>query len=131
MGVAYKGGTNTYHSFSDNIGSLSSNYSLSNGYFGTKGESKDNKVRNISSSEPQVTAKDFYDKAAHGGIETPIYDKNGNIKGKTTQLKDGTIITYRPVSSSDGTPAVDISITKTDPNGKVKTQKIHFVKEKD
>lgn len=45
-------------------------------------------------------------------------------------MSDGTIITYREVSSSDASPAVDINIKKsTNPSG-VKSQKIHFIKKK-
>ena len=40
-----------------------------------------------------------------------------------------TIVSYRKVSSSDGTPAVDINIKKSKESGGVKQQKIHFVKE--
>ncbi|MCF0106641.1 MAG: hypothetical protein HUJ53_07765 [Holdemanella sp.] len=44
---------------------------------------------------------------------------------------DGTIITYREVSSSDGSPAVDINIKKSTDSSGVKSQKIHFVKKKE
>ncbi|MDD7281664.1 MAG: hypothetical protein PUH10_06710 [Erysipelotrichaceae bacterium] len=65
-------------------------------------------------------------KFTNGGIESKI---NGG-KSKITQMSDGTIITYREVSSSDGSPAVDINIKKsTNPSG-VKSQKIHFIKKK-
>lgn len=40
-----------------------------------------------------------------------------------------TIVSYRKVSSSDITPAVDINIKKSKESGGVKQQKIHFVKE--
>lgn len=46
-------------------------------------------------------------------------------------MKDGTFITYRPVSSSDKSPAVSIEISSVDPkSGQIKTQKIHFIKER-
>ena len=45
-------------------------------------------------------------------------------------MNDGSIISWRDVSSSDGTPAVEINIEQSTSNGGVKQQKIHFVKEK-
>lgn len=42
-------------------------------------------------------------------------------------LRDGTTVSIREVSSSDGSPAVEIRISSP---GRVKTQKINFVKEK-
>lgn len=44
-------------------------------------------------------------------------------------MSDGTIINWRPVSSSDGTPAVDIDVQYSDEHGNLVTQRIHFVKE--
>ena len=51
-----------------------------------------------------------------------------NGKGYQTALKDGTIISFRAISSSDGTPVVEINIRKSNTHGDVKRQKIHFVK---
>ena len=129
MGLSYKGGANHYHSISENVPGLTKDYPLSNGYFGTKGDSKDNSIRHIESSDPAATAKTFYDKASHGGIEEDILDRKGNLKGATTKMADGTIITWREVSSSDGFPAIDINIKHSYDSGGLKGQKIHFVKE--
>ena len=52
-----------------------------------------------------------------------------NGKGTIAKLADGTIVSYRKVSSSDVTSAVDINIKKSKESGGVKQQKIHFVKE--
>ncbi len=41
------------------------------------------------------------------------------------RMRDGTIITYRRYSNSDGTPVVELSLVGA-PG--VKNQKIHFVK---
>ncbi len=122
MGTSvYKGGTIKHHSISDNINSLKSNYKYSNGYFGDKGQGRDF-TRNISSTDPIKTAVDFYDKASFGGIETT------HSKGKYTKLSDGTIMSYREISSSDGSPVVEINIRQSANNAGVKYQKIHFVK---
>ena len=69
-------------------------------------------------------AKDFYEKLTYGAIEKSL----PNGKGKIAKLKDGTIITYREISSSDGSPAVDINIKKSTNSNGVKQQKIHFTK---
>ena len=131
MGTCYKGGTDHYHSIAENLPELKAQYPYKDGYFGTKGDSSSNsKVRHIESKDPVQTAREFYDKATHGGIETTIYDKRGNDIGQKTSLQDGSIITWRNVSSSDGTPAVDINIEKSSNSGGIKQQKIHFVKEK-
>lgn len=54
--------------------------------------------------------------------------KLSNGKGKVTKMRDGSIISYRPISSSDGSPAIDINIRKSRNSGGIKQQKIHFVK---
>lgn len=123
MGHGYKGDTGHHHSITENLSSLTSSYDYHNGYFGEKGQGRDF-VRNISSADPVKTAQDFYDKAAHGGIERPMT----NGKGHYTKMKDGPILSFREVSSSDGTPAVEINIKKSTDHGGIKYQKIHFVK---
>ena len=123
MGHGYKGDTGHHHSITENLGSLTAKYDYSNGYFGEQGKGR-SFVRNISSDDPANTAKDFYDTAAHGGIEGAMY----NGKGYVTKMKDGTILSYREVSSSDGSPTVEINIRQSDDHGDIKYQKIHFVK---
>ncbi len=103
MGHGYKGNTGYHHSITENLPSLISEYDYHNGYFGDKGKGRDF-VRNIKSDDPVKTAQAFYDKAAHGGIEHQM--ENG--KGVYAKMKDGSILSYREVSSSDGTPAVEI-----------------------
>ena len=105
MGHGYKGDTGHHHSITENLGSLTAKYDYSNGYFGEQGKGR-SFVRNISSDDPASTAKDFYDTAAHGGIEGAM----DNGKGYVTKMKDGTILSYR------------------DDHGDIKYQKIHFVK---
>lgn len=125
----YKGGSSRYRSISDNLGSLKASYSFKNGYFGIKGQGRSS-TRNIISNDPVTTAKDFYDKAAYGGAEKPIYNtKTGDIIGQTTSLADGSVISWRNVSSSDGSPAVEINIKRSSDAAGIKQQKIHFVKE--
>ena len=128
MGLGYKGDTGHHHSISENVSDLSKDYPVKNGFFGTPGNTSDNYVRHIESSDPASTAKDFYDRLAHGGKESDILDKSGNKKGATTKMADGTVVTWREISYSDGSPAVDINIKKSTDSGGLKTQKIHFVK---
>lgn len=121
-GTKYKGGATHHHTISENISLVSSRYPLNDGYFGDKGENSGK--RHILSDDPVATARDFYDKIGYGGVETNIPNKNGFI----SKLKDGSVITWRETSNSDGTPAVDINVKKSTDDGGIKYQKIHFMK---
>ncbi len=123
MGRGFKGDTGHHHTISENLPSLTSHFSFHNGYFGEKGEGT-HFVRVIKSDDPVSTAKDFYNKIAYGGLEY----KMSNGKGVFTKMRDGSILSFREVSSSDGSPAVDINISKSNDHGGIKQQKIHFVK---
>lgn len=79
---------------------------------------------NVFSIDNLKTANDFYDKIACGGKEQKV---NDNMR--ITRMADGTVITMRKVSHSDGTPVVDINIRNNTHTGGVKDQKIHFVLE--
>lgn len=98
---------------------MSNDYPLtSNGYFGEKGKN----VRIIKTPTPETTSSDFYMKLGWGGKTEQL--KNGH--GTRTTLDDGTIIVHRLITSTKGSPAVDIKVihAKT-----VKSQKVHFIKE--
>lgn len=122
MGLGYKGGALSYYSISDNVSEVSKTFPLKNGYFGNAGNNS--KVRIIYSEDPNKTGKTFYDQIAYGGIESPL----ANGKGYKTNMADGTIITFRPTTSSDNNPGVDINIAKSNAHGDLKQQKIHFEK---
>ena len=69
----------------------------------------------------------FINRISAGYVKiTAIPYRDGGKKGCVATLKDGTKITIRKKSSSDGSPAVDINIVSP---GRVKPHKIHFVKE--
>ena len=121
----FKGGSPAYRGIASNLPALQSKYDYSNGYFGKKGQGGTS-TRNITSNNPLKAAKEFYDQSTFGGIERIL----NNGKGVRTDMADGTIITYRERSSSDGSPAVDINIRKSLDSGGIKEQKIHFVKGK-
>ena len=120
--AGFSGGTSLHHSLGDNLGLLTSEFPLRNDFFGSKGQGKG--IRHIDSDDPITTARDFYMRATRGGIEKPL----PNGRGVMTKLSDGTVITMRLISSSDGTPAVDINISKSVDSANVKQQKIHFIR---
>lgn len=125
MGTSYKGNTKYYRSIGQNVMIVASKYDYSGGRFGVNSPSTGNQTRNIASSDNLATAKDFYDKIALGGIEKSY--KNGKMK--ITKMADGTTITMRETSTSDGTPVVEINIKGSTHTGGIKNQKIHFVEE--
>ena len=69
----YKGGTSHHHSIKENLNDLSHRFDYRNGFFGTPGNNNSKSVRHIASINPIDTAKEFYNTAAHGGIEQPIF----------------------------------------------------------
>ena len=74
--------------------------------------------------DPLGTAKEFFNLATKNSVlKTNL--PNGN--GIKAEMKDNTIITIRPVSSSpDRSPAINISNKIP---GRIKDQKIHFIKD--
>lgn len=126
MGTAYKGNTKYYRSIGQNVMIVANKYHYENGRFGVNSKSTGNQTRNIFAGDPLSTAKDFYDKLALGGIEKSIH-KNG-VEIHFTKMADGTIVTMRKTSTSDGTPVVEINISGSNHTGGIQKQKIHFVK---
>ena len=124
MGTTYKGNAQYFRSIGQNIMVTSNKYGFNNGFFGKNSKHGSDRIRNIFSTNNLSTAYDFYDKIACGGIEKII---NSNMR--ITRMADGTVITMREVSHSDGTPAVDINIKQSKHSGGVESQKIHFVQE--
>ena len=120
----YKGNTTHYHSIGQNVMVTAKTYPIRNGYFGIKSPSTGNKTRRIYSPDNLETAKDFYGKIANGGKEEILNDGTLRI----THMHDGTDITFRIISHSDGTPVVDINILRSRSTGGVRNQKIHFMK---
>lgn len=120
-----EGSASSTHTLNDNLPKLTKKYPLSkDGYFGTPASKKNNYVRHIASKDPLGTAKEFYKLATKNHKpETPIPGGKGNY----AEMRDGTTITIRPVSSSpDKSPAIDIRRVSL---GRVKEQKIHFIKD--
>lgn len=126
--AGFKGGTSGWHSIGDNLGALISHYQNREGYFGKARTPSDTKTRKLKCDDPGSTAKEFYSRAAKGGLEVPL--ENG--EGVKTSLSDGTVVTYRPSSHTDGSPAVTLNARKSSDHKSLKPyQKIHFVREEE
>lgn len=106
----------------NNIKSLinSYKYNKENGKFGIKG--KNSQI--IISNNPIKDSINFFNKISKSGIKKKLT----NGKGQRVDFNDGTIITHRIVTSTKGSPAVDIRIIKRK-KGEISAQKIHFIKE--
>ncbi len=93
-------------------------YPLSkNGYFGERGQGRS---RVVYSDEHEKEAKHFYEKMGKYGKRKPLPNGHGEQK----IMKDGGLVIYRKKTSTPNSPAVNFGKMK----GKVKNQKIHFVK---
>ena len=125
-GTSFKGNAVYFRSVRQNILLAASKYKYAKGFFGENSVHGKDRTRNIAAPDNLAAAKDFYDKIAVGGKEQ-IVNENMRI----TRMADGTVITMRKTSSSDGTPVVDINIKPSTHTGGLKGQKIHFVKEDD
>ena len=100
--------------FGNTKGSKSKYQPNEHGYYGTKGNSSDSSIRHLKGGIEE--AKKFFNEMTKG------FKSEKNIgKGLLRTMPDGGTVLYRPVSSSDGTPAVDINKVN------FKYQKIHFI----
>ena len=107
------------NSIASNAEAMKTTYPLNkNGYFGEKGKN----CRIIKSKDPVSTSKDFYSKISKGGTESTLSNKHGVM----TVLPDKTRIVYRIITSTKGSPAIEIIVTSS---STVKKQKIHFISE--
>ena len=111
MGVQYHREVTSFHSIEDNLDKTKQKYPTNDeGYFGTPGQGRSH-TRNIESENPLETAKDFFDNISEGGKIIPLLDKKTGLqKGVIAHMEDGTFISFREVSSSDRSPAVEINI---------------------
>lgn len=125
MGTHFKGNSPTYHSLRDNLPRVNENYKHNeNGYFGEIGKSGCNAIRQINCDDPIAEAHKFFNTIGFGGIETEL----PNHKGISSKLKDGTIIVCRDITSTLGSPAVEINIRYSNDSCGIQNQKIHFEK---
>lgn len=125
MGTYYKGGSPKYRTLRENLPAITKLYGPpSDGFFGKMGKAGVRETRQIDADDVLSESKKFYDTIAYGGIESKLPKGNG-IR---TQMKDGTIIVYREVTSTEGSPAVEINVRRSNDNCGLKFHKIHFEK---
>ena len=122
MGTGSKGKSKYYRSIGQNVLIAASTYHYEHGGFGNQSTHGNAATRTIAAKDNVAAAIDFYRKIANGGIEQRV---NDNLL--ITRMADGTVVTMRYVSHSDGTPVVDINIKTSSHTGGVKNQKIHFI----
>ena len=115
-------GSNATRAFADNLPALTEKFPLHGQHFGEVSDRKNSSARVIHSKNPERTAEEFFRLATRGG--DVLYDSPTR---RTVRLKDRTTITYRVISSSDGSPAVDLKISEP---SFIRTRKIHFIKER-
>ena len=102
----------------DNAESVAKKYNLNkSGFFGEESRH----CRIYKCDDPVKESAEFYKKISKGGFEEPL--KNG--KGVQTYFDDHSNVVYRVVTKTPDSPAVNINITTP---GKLRTQKIHFIK---
>lgn len=108
-----------FSNISENIKNLEEKFlKNSSGYFGKRGASS--KVRIIESNNQYKTAQEFWDILSKGGNIQVLLNKHGLI----VYFHDGCYATYRVITSTKGSPAIEINIKNYD---NVKSQKIHFI----
>jgi hypothetical protein len=123
-GGSYTSPRNSEAQFLENERIVTKRFPLSPaGYFGTRGKSKDNSVRNIISVDPLETAKSFFRVLGEGGRVFSMPNGRGEIR----LFEGGSLVSIREVSSSDGSPSVEVNV-KFKESHIAKNQKIHFTK---
>lgn len=110
---------NTLSSVDANVDAMIANYPINEaGFFGERGKNE----RVIKTPTPEATSMDFYGKIGIGGTVESLT----NGKGTRTILDDGTIIVHRLITKTPNSPAVSIKVINSK---RIKSQKIHFIKE--
>ena len=89
------------------------------GNFGKPGKN----CRVIKCEDPVSESSEFYEIIGQGGEVRTIPGREGTI----TKLDDRSQITYRVITTTEDSPAVEINVKKVDTN--INGQKIHFIKE--
>ena len=109
------------HTLRDNLVKLIDRFHLtSSGYFGVRGQGGAG-TRNIASNNPGRTAFEFQSIAG----EDYVSFRQLPGKGHVLTMRDGSVITYRYISSSKNrSPVVELKVKGA---YGVKSQKIHFV----
>lgn len=122
MGTGCTTETGAYKSVNDNLPKLTSRYKFNNGYFGERGNK--NFIRTITSSNPQKSATEFFSTISEGGS----FSESSNGKASIATMADGTVISYRTITTTENSPAVEINIRYSSESDSLKYQKIHFIR---
>lgn len=123
MGHGYASDPGQYREIGENISSLVQKYHYEDGMFGQRGSRTYFRV--ITAEDPLKEANYFYQQLSKGGVERSV--KNGKVR--ISVMSDGSEVSIREVTSTEGSPAVEISIRRSINPGGLKTQKIHFLKQ--
>ena len=109
-------------SIAENARRMSAQFPISrNGYFGIRDHKQ---IRVISCIDPIETSHVFFQRLTHGATHE-IATNNRGMEYQRATFADGSIVTYRVVTSTPDSPAVQISVTRAGP---IRNQKIHFTR---
>lgn len=111
--------TSSIHS---NANETSKYFPFKDGLFGSKNRKPRSKPREIFANNPSTAASFFFNTMTAGGKKESF--NTGHGKGIKATLSDTSVITYRPTTSSNGSPAVEITVSGSK---YVKPKKYHFV----
>ena len=107
---------------SRNIRHLTNRYPLDrSGRFGARGSRRD--VRRLDSDDPLGEARKFFEIASRGAQR--VWEERPGVF--RALFRDGSTVTYRQQSHSDGSPAIDLNL-RTKPHGIARVQRIHFIR---
>lgn len=113
-------------SISSNANEAAKLFTFKDGLFGIKNRKPRSKPREIIVNNPQTSATIFFNTLAAGGKKEKF--DTGHGKGIKATLSDKSVITYRPITSSNGSPAVEIVVSGSK---NVKPKKYHIVRKGD
>lgn len=109
-------------SIDENARRMSTRFPISrNGYFGIRDHKQ---IRVISCIDPIETSRAFFQRLTYGATHE-IAMNNRGMKYQRATFSDGSIVTYRVVTSTPDSPAIQISIARA---GLIRNQKIHFTR---
>lgn len=123
MGAGFSSATRISCNIKDGLIQAKLTYNYNDGLFFDRSPKRhDDYVRICESDNPIKTSKEFFEILTQNSFSNKQF-KDKKIIAKMT---DGTVITWREKSSSDGSPVVEINIKRCDSNSGLKNQKIHF-----
>lgn len=99
-------------------------YNEDTGYFGSRLKGKSRDLRTLISDDPIKDARELFRQLSEGGDIVPTDNPHQTLY----LLPGGAYVSLRIVTSTEGSPAVEINVKSDKANTKVKSQKIHFIK---